>query len=339
VSRELAPLEPAIASALAGRRALITGGAGFLGTALLSRLQETGCSIRLLVRSPVSPAVVSAEVVEADARDARVWGRALAGVDLVFHLAAQTSAAEADADPSADFDASVRPLEQMLEQCRRDGVRTGVVLASAATIAGLADRPASDEHVADQPLTAYDLHKQMAESYLSWYVRRGIVDGASLRLTNVYGPGPCSRRPDRGVLNRAIAIALEGQPITVFRPVDRLRDYLYVDDAARAFLAAAARLPQLGGGAFVVGSGRGTSLLQAWQTVAQSAGRATGRTVSVLETEPPVPPSPIEARSFVADPRRFAALTGWTPRVGLAEGVGRTVQACLAAASQRGVAR
>jgi nucleoside-diphosphate-sugar epimerase len=267
--------------------------------------------------------------LEADLRSPGVWDGALAGIDLVLHLAAQTSARVADADPASDFDANVRPLLLLLEHCRREGPRLGVVFASAATVAGIPDRLPVDEDAPDRPLTAYDVHKQIAEIYLRCYAARGIVRGAALRLTNVYGPGPGSRHKDRGILNQAIRRALAGEALTVYRPADRVRDYLYVDDAALAFLAAAAHLPRLGDGHFLVGSGQGTSLRQAWDLAADAAARATGRRVAVLEVDPPEPQSPIEARHFVADVRRFGGLTGWSPRVSLAEGIERTVESGL----------
>jgi nucleoside-diphosphate-sugar epimerase len=330
LSGPLQPLDPAISAALAGRCILVTGGSGFIASAILARLREVRCRVRRLVRPSRGTfeggGLAEITDLEADVQAEDVWAAALAGVDLVLHLAAQTSSSVADADPASDLEANVRPLLRLLEHCRRGGLRPGVVFASAATVVGRCERLPVDESPPDDPLTAYDVHKLMAETYLRWYTRRGIVRGASLRLTNVYGPGPESRRPDRSILDRTIARALAGEALTVHRPTDRVRDYLYVDDAALGFLAAAANLTRLDGRHFVVGSGRGTTLREAWDLVAGTVARTTGRRVEVLETDPPFPPSPIEARHFVADPRRFSDLTGWRPRVALPEGIARAVE-------------
>ncbi len=322
-------------TALAGRRILVTGSDGFIAAAIVGRLRHLDCTIRRLHRpgSPGAPVegLARIEDVAGDARDPEVWERALPGIDLVFHLAAQTSARVADDDPPLDFDRNVRPLLQLLEHCRHRGTRAGVVFASTTTIAGVPTQLPVDESQPDCPLTAYDVHKRMAELYLRWYALQGFVLGASLRLTTVYGPGPLSARADRGILNQMVRRALTGEPLTAYHPSDRLRDYVFVDDVAQAFLAAAGHLDHMAGDHFVIGSGVGTSLLEALELVAEQAARVTGRRVSVVEVDPPVSPSPIEARHFVADVRRFSALTSWRPSVKLSEGIERTVRAAAEA--------
>jgi nucleoside-diphosphate-sugar epimerase len=141
----------------------------------------------------------------------------------------------------------------------------------------------------------------------------------------VYGPGPRSRSADRGVLNAMVRRALAGQALTIYGEGDFLRDYVYVEDVARAFLAAAAHIDRLGGGHFLIGSGRGHTFAEAVRTVADRAALRTGRPVAVDHVDPPRPLAPIERRNFVADTARFHGATGWSARVGLVDGIDRTI--------------
>jgi nucleoside-diphosphate-sugar epimerase len=128
--------------------------------------------------------------------------------------------------------------------------------------------------------------------------------------------------------------ALGGEPLTVYGDGGHLRDYLYVDDAARAFLAVAAVRQRLNGQHFVVGTGQGHTVREAIGLVAERVAARTGRRVTVRHVPTPAGLSPIEDRDFVADTRRFRELTGWQPRVSLSEGIDRTLDWLL---SQEGI--
>jgi nucleoside-diphosphate-sugar epimerase len=122
---------------------------------------------------------------------------------------------------------------------------------------------------------------------------------------------------------------LRGEPLTVYKPGDQLRDYVYVQDTAAAFLAAARHAEKINGRHFIIGSGHGYSITEAMNLVADRVGLKTGNRVDVEHVEPPFPQSPIEYRNFVADSRRFTEATGWRPEFPLPEGVDRTVEAFL----------
>jgi nucleoside-diphosphate-sugar epimerase len=260
--------------------------------------------------------------VEGDVRDAATWTRALAGADHVFHLAAQTSAATADADPGADFESNVRPVEHLVAACRAMARKPAVVFAGSVTQGEDGARPQS----------AYDTHKLAAEALLAASRAHGLR-AVTLRLSNLYGPGPAGAAADRGVLNRMLRRALRGEAITVFARGEFTRDYLHVDDAARAFLAAGASMERLGASHYVVGCGRGHTVAQAFELVAARAGARIGRHVPVVYVDPTVPLTPLQMRSFVADPSAFTAATGWRARLTLAAGIDAALEELACASS------
>lgn len=316
-----------------GKRILITGGAGYLAAGLIRALQEVDCDIIRLVRPgrQARPVVGRARVHdwEGDVRCREVWESVLPDVQVVFHLAAQTSVYVAEKDARADLEANLLPMLHLLETCRVNAYRPIVVFAGTVTEAGIPDRVPVDETHPDRPITIYDLHKWMAESYLRHYAHEGIVRGVALRLANVYGPGPASSSADRGILNLMIRRAMRGETLTVYGSGEQMRDYLHVDDVSPAFLLAGSKIDQLNGEYFVIGSGTGHTIREAITLVAERTARRSGRRVDVIHLDPPTPQSPIEARNFVADSGRFSQPTGWRARYGLQDGIDRTIEVFL----------
>jgi nucleoside-diphosphate-sugar epimerase len=319
---------------LSGQTILVTGASGFLGSCVVRQLAAVPCRIRRLDRRvsldtrPGGTAEI--EDVSGDVRDPHCWAAAVEGVDVVFHLAGQTSVYVANDNPGEDLVANVMPVNHLAEACRVHQRRPVVVLAGTATVVGLTEAALVDESHPDHPITFYDLHKWMAEQYIEAYTRAGVMAGTTLRLANVYGPGPQGSSSDRGFLNAMVRRALAGETLTMYGTGAFVRDYVFVEDVARAFLSAAAAPDAVEGRHFLIGTGRGTTLAQALALVAERVARKTGHRVSVVSVDPPPGLSPIEQRNFVADTTRFRNATGWSTRVSLEDGIDQTIEsACV----------
>jgi nucleoside-diphosphate-sugar epimerase len=311
------------------KRVLVTGSTGYLASNLLGALRDTGCFIRRLSRSgsrfvPM-PGKAVVEDLTGEMDEASTWRQAMDGIDMVFHFASQTSVYAANEDPLSDHRANVLPIVHMLETCRRTGQSAIVLYSGTVTEAGITSMLPVDETHEDAPVTVYDLHKLTAENYLKYYVRLGVVDGAVLRLSNVYGPGPESGGRERGVLNGMIRRALSGEPLTIYGDGNYMRDYIYVGDVVEAFLRAGAAISEVNGHHYVIGSGKGHTVSEAVHLVAEHVRQRSGRKVSVVHVTPPRSLSPIEKRHFVANSARFSAATGWSSGTPLSEGVDLTI--------------
>jgi nucleoside-diphosphate-sugar epimerase len=315
-----------------GKRVLVTGGGGYLGTNLINLLSCIDCHIVRLGRSPeafspVTPGAARVSEMKGDVRDRQSWKEALADIDVVFHFAAQTSVPRAEADARADLENNVLPMVTLLEVCRQNGFQPSVIFSGTVTEAGIPEcLPVSEAH-RDKPVTVYDLHKLMAENYLKYYAAHGTVRGATLRLANVYGPGPKSSSADRGVLNMMIRKAINGEPLTVYGEGTNLRDYSFVEDVVVAFVEAARNIDRVNGAHFVIGSGHGHTIDEAARLVSERVALKTNVRADVRHVDPPQPQPAINDRNFVADSRLFMQATGWEPRWSFADGIDRTIEA------------
>jgi nucleoside-diphosphate-sugar epimerase len=324
--------EKNLVKTFAGKRVLITGGSGYIATSLVKFLKNVECHIIRLDRPDVIPPSIDGKAkidnISCDIRNRDIWEKVLNKTDFIFHLAAQTSTYVANDNPLADIEINVLPLLTLLETCRKKQVRPILLFSSTVTVIGIPQKLPVDENHTGEPVTIYDLHKLIAEKYLIYYINQGYICGVILRLSNVYGPGPKSSRSDRGILNLMIRKSLAGERLTIYGSGEYLRDYLYVEDAARAFLMAAMNIERANGRHFIIGSGQGHTITEAINLVADRAAVKTGRRADVIHVEPESPQSPVESRNFVADSREFSNATGWKARVSLIEGIDRTIESC-----------
>lgn len=253
----------------------------------------------------------------------------VSNADIIIHLAAQTDHHFANENPKKDFEINVRPLVGLLEHCRKNLKKPAFVFASTSTIFGMPKSlPVSESHP-DHPASVYDLHKLLAENYIKYYSHRGYIRGVSLRLTNVYGPGPYHLKTNRNVLNRFVTTALSGRPLSLFGRGTSVRDFVYIDDVVAGLLQACVKADRVSGGSFVLGSGRGHTLMNAAVMIKKAVENLRDEEVQLVRKPWPVKTLPIDKRNFIADPRRFQKLTGWKPKVILREGILKTISAQL----------
>jgi nucleoside-diphosphate-sugar epimerase len=321
------------ADAYRGATVLVTGGTGYIGSALARRIGPACRRLVILGRRATCDlaflgADVGAEYVSGDVARQETWDGLLDGVNVVFHLAAFEHAHGSAHDPQRDLSVNALSVLHLLEACRALANPPRIVLASSANVFGAVPRLPVDEDVPERPLTLFGVHKLTAERYVQTYAARG-VPGVALRLANVFGPSARPELRQRVVVNRLIGQALASGPLRLFENRACRRDYLYVDDALSAFLAAGVEPGVTDGRAFVVGSGVGRRIEDAVGVVAERVSARTGRPVEVIEDRS-VRIDPSERREFVADAGRFAEATGWRAQVSFVDGVDSTIESLLA---------
>jgi nucleoside-diphosphate-sugar epimerase len=312
-----------------GKRILITGASGYIAWKLIKQLVKFDCTLICFSRDAKKveqqKGNASFHFIEGSYQDEVAFEKAVKNIDIIYHLASQTSIYEAEKNPTADYGANVKPIQLLLEVCRKEKTCPIIVFSGTSTQCGMPKKLPVDENVVDDPITTYDFHKLQAERWLKFYTRKGWVRGLSLRLTNVYGPGPKSSNADRGILNMMIRKALQGEDLTLYGKGRNLRDYIYMKDVVGAFLAAGKNISDLNGRHFVIGSGESHTLKEAFSLVAECVKRKTGINVKIVHVDPLNSRSPIDDRNFVSDSSRFRMATGWLPSIQLEEGIDRTI--------------
>jgi nucleoside-diphosphate-sugar epimerase len=313
--------------AFRGRRVLITGGVGLIGSALARRLVELGAEVTLVDSMIPDYGGNDANIADlrdrvrvniADIRDGHALRHLLAGQDFLFNLAAQTSHLDSMKAPLDDLAINTTAQLQLLELCRAVAPEIVMVHAGTRQIYGRPRYlPVDEEH----PLRATDVNavnKAAGEAYHLLYRDVYGIRTRSLRLTNVYGPGMRIKDARQNFLGIWLRLAIEGRSFEVWGGEQR-RDMVYVDDAAAAFLAAAVT-PETEGLALNVGGDAPYSLLEiAAALIAANAGGAYE-----LREFPPERKR-IDIGDFITDDRKFRTLAGWEPRVTLAEGLARSL--------------
>jgi UDP-glucose 4-epimerase len=311
-----------------GRRVMITGGLGFIGSNLAHHLVSLGAEV-LLVDSlipdaggnPFNIAAIAdrVRVSSTDLRDRDGMRELVAGQDVIFNLAGQVSHIDSMRDPYADLEINCLSQLTLLEACRQANTSAKVVFAGTRQIYGRPDSlPVSESHLV-RPTDVNGINKAAGEHYHLVYNNVFGVRACSLRLTNVYGPRQLIRHNRQGFIGWFIRLALEGRTIQIYGDGAQIRDFVHVDDAADAFLRAGAS-DLCNGEAYNVGGHEPISHRELTALLIAAAG--SGR---VEYVEWPSEKKAIDIGSFYADSSKFHAATGWTPSIPLREGLASTL--------------
>lgn len=309
-----------------GRNILILGGNGYIGSKLALALSQIECQLVLLLKNSnealMFPGLAKAQIVLGDVTDKNIWKNILSGIDVVFFLAGHESR---DFEPEADFKVNALSILQCLEICKQEKFSPKIIFASSSNLAGLADHMPVNESFRDQPLSLFAIHKLAGEKYLEWYSKEFGLSGATLRLANVYGPSINKDLTLRSALNKMCLFALSSNKLSLFRNAEKVRDYLYIDDAVNAFLSAGAiNRELLTGQYFVVGSGEKTAILRAAQLIAEEVKNVINRDVELAEDNEKKLDL-VEERNFLADSTLFKKISQWKPKVSLQRGIQETI--------------
>jgi UDP-glucose 4-epimerase len=322
IARDLAPT-------FAGRRVLITGGLGFIGSSLARELVDMSADV-VLVDSLVPEYGGNLENIRgiedrvhvnvSDVRDDHSLRRLVEAQEFVFNLAGQTSHLDSMTDPFTDLEINSRAQLAILEACRHENPAANIVFASTRQIYGQPRYLPVDEQHPVTPVDVNGINKTAGEWYHLLYGRVYGMRVSVLRLTNTYGPRMRVKDARQTFLGWWFRLILSGETLTVYGDGSQRRDFTFVDDAVRAFLLAAAR-DEAAGQVYNLGSHEVISLRELADLLVEVNGSGT------IELIPfPADRRAIDIGDYYADYSKIEQELGWVPTVGLGDGIARSLE-------------
>jgi UDP-glucose 4-epimerase len=303
-------------------KALVTGGAGFIGSHIAERLVRSGHEVVVLdnftsgKRQNLASFESDVRVLEGDIRDPEHVARAAEGCDVIFHEAAIVSVPYSVDHPLETHDVNILGTLRVLEAARAAKVRR-VVFASSAAIYGDEPTLPKVETMLPSPIAPYGVEKVTAEHYLRAYSVLYGVETVALRYFNVFGPRQDPSSPYSGVISVFVDRALGNKTLTIFGDGMACRDFVYVGDVVDANVAAATR-EGVSGEVFNIARGARTTL----DELAAMLGRVVGRPLSVAHAAPRAG----DIVESVADVTRARVRLGFQAAVSVEEGLAKLVE-------------
>ena len=288
--------------------AVVTGGAGFIGSHLSAALLVHGYAVRVvdsLVAGRRERVPAEADFFEIDVRDRKALVPIFLGADCVFHCAALPRVEDSIRNPEESHDVNVTGTLNILTAAASAGARRVIFTSSSAIYGNHGESPLREE-LTPMPLSPYALHKYIGEKYLILFAQLYGLETVSLRFFNVYGPGLNPEGAYAAVIGRFMKLRTEGKPLTIVGDGTQTRDFVQVRDVVRALVAAAESRKAGKGEVLNVGTGHEIS-------VNELANLFGGERVAV--------PARIEPHSSCADISKAKELLAWEPEVRLADGI------------------
>jgi UDP-glucose 4-epimerase len=311
-----------------GRRVMITGGAGFIGSNLAHQLVALGARVLLIdsLLSEYGGNLFNVADIEdavrlniADIRQQSTMNYLVRDIDVIFNLAGQVSHIDSMTDPYTDLDINCRSQLSLLEACRHNNPGVKVVFAGTRQVYGRPEAlPVSETHLV-RPTDVNGINKAAGEYYHLVYNNVFGLRACSLRLTNVYGPRQLLKHNRQGFIAWFIRQAIEDREIQIYGDGRQLRDFVYVDDAADAFLRAGAS-DEANGQVLNVGGTEPIAHVDLVKLLIEVAGTGRYRLV-----EWPPEKKAIDIGDFYSDSTLIRRTLGWTPEVMLRDGLARTI--------------
>jgi nucleoside-diphosphate-sugar epimerase len=302
---------------------LITGVAGFIGSALVESLVERGEDVRGVdnfvtgIRTNIEPFLNKMDFREADLRDAAAMRAACEGVEIIFHEGALPSVPRSVKEPAPSHDCNVNGTFTLLEAARAAGVRRIIYAASSSAYGNQPGMPRR-ESMTPAPIAPYAVQKLTGELYMKSYWQVYGVETACLRYFNIFGPRQAPDSPYSGVMAKFILQMMRGERPTIFGTGEQGRDFTYIANAVSAnLLAAAAPKEKIGGRIFNVACGGRHTLNETY-----------GLLANLLDFPHPAqygPPRLGDITDSEADISAAREAFGYEPVVGFEEGLKRTV--------------
>lgn len=317
---------------LAGKKFLITGGAGFIGSNLTRKLLDYGADITIFVRDNFDKYRIEdiknkIKIINGDLTSENDVKQAIENKDYMFHLAWNTDLKLSMSHPKEDINEEIIGLINILELCRKNNPDMKIIFSSTVTVIGKTskeDLPINEKKYGI-PLSIYEANKLSAENYLMMYNNVYNLKTCILRFSNVFGEWQRIDNPSRGVLNFMIGRALRGETLNVYGTGNFIRDYCYVQNYIDAMILAALS-ENTNGEVYIIGSGEGRNFNEIVKSIKRIVEENTKKEVKIDNIPWPDEENEINKRDFIADFSKFNKATGWIPKISFDDGLRKVIK-------------
>lgn len=309
------------------KKILITGGLGMIGSTLTHKLIDLGAEVTLVdsLIKPYGGNLFNIKGVEnvvkvniSDIRDKESIKILVENKDIIFNLAAQVSHNDSLKNPYLDADINYIGHLNVLEAIKNHNPTAKVLYSGSRLQFGkIFNNPVAEDHPL-KPLTPYALNKTAAENLYLYYHRVFDIPVSIFRIANPYGPRCQMQHSKYAIINWFIRNAMEGKEIVIFGDGDQIRDYIYVEDLADAFILASLR-EKISGDVFNIGSGIGTKFKEMVQMVVDRVGNG-----KIKHVPWPSNYMNVETGDYITDISKIKRLLKWKPKINLEEGIDKT---------------
>lgn len=311
-----------------GKKILITGGAGFIGSTLAEKLVSLGADVTVLdaMIIPYGGNLYNLKkirkqikFVRGDIRSEHLVKELVGSQDFVFHLAAQTGRNISMQNPKLDTDINIHGTLNILNSMRNLKNKPKFIFAGSRGVIGKPEYLPVDENHTPNPKDIYGINKLAAEKYALLLAEENNFKATSLRLNNVYGPKCQIKSNHYGTLNLFVSYALQGKTLPIYGDGKQVRDYVYIDDIVDAFVKATS--PKSDGKIYFVGTNKGTSLNEIVSIIRKNIPK-----VRVKHVPFPKELKSVDFPSFYSTSEKMYKDLGWSPKINITEGISRTIE-------------
>lgn len=307
-----------------GKKILITGGCGFIGSNVAHALVKMGARVTVVdallplyggnlfnlqgIKSKI-------QYVRGDIRDSAIMNQLVRGKDLIFHFAAQVSHSDSVSDPLLDIDINCLGTLNLLEACRHGNLGAKIIFSSSRFVYGkILRNPVIENHPVN-PLNVYGIHKLTSEKYFNFYWNNFGIRSVIVRIPNPYGPRQQMKHSKYALVGWFNRLAMDGKAIRIFGDGKQKRDYIYIDDLVCAFLMIGANEIS-NGQIYNVGSAESVSIAQLADLIIRLVKNGTIEHVSW-----PSYYKGVETGDYIADISKMYREIGWKPQYTMRDGI------------------
>lgn len=311
------------------KKVVVFGGAGMIGSTVARLLVGKGASVTIVdAMLPLyggnlfnlNGILKDVKFVKGDIRDSSVVDKFVKDKDCIYNFAAQVSYVRSNKEPFLDLEINCKGALNILEACRKYAPEAKLLFASSRFVYGAIKYNPVDEQHPFNCLSIYGIHKLAVEKYHIFYNNAYNLDTVCLRISNPYGPRQQMKHNEWGIVNWFVKLALENKPLTIYGNGGQKRDYVFVEDIAKAFIMAA-ETERTKGKIYNVGAGEGLAFLEMAKTIAR-----TIQGTKIARMKWPKERYFVETGDYVANIKKIMRDTKWKPETNFEVGIKKTVE-------------